>query len=244
MLTCQPPVYFLSDCHLPMIGRKGEDNQHQRVVRFLREEASQGQALFIVGDLFDFWFEWRHSVPSAAFPVLEELHRLVANGRQVVYLAGNHDGHIGRFLEREVGLTVSRKWVDAQVGGKLFHVIHGDGIAPADRGYRVLRTAVRWKPTETLYRLVHPDLGIWIAHLVSRTSHNYASYRDKFGPEPYQDYARRKLEEGFNFVVMGHRHHADRLDHPQGGYLAIGDWIRDGSYGVYEGGELKLKFYL
>jgi UDP-2,3-diacylglucosamine hydrolase len=215
-----------------------------RVVRFLRQEAPKAATLFLVGDIFDFWFEWRHSVPSAAFPVLAELHQLAREGRQIIYMAGNHDGHPGSFLAEQAGLTVSRGAVDAEVAGQWVHVVHGDGIAPADRGYRLLRSFVRWGPTETIYRLVHPDLGIWIAHWVSRLSYRTSSRRDRFGAEPYRQYARRKMDEGFNWVVMGHRHHADFLEIPGGGgYLAIGEWIADGTYGVLEGGKLRLKFY-
>jgi len=244
MLTCRSPAYFLSDCHLPLIGRRGQESWTPRVIRFLREEAVKAETLFLAGDLFDFWFEWRHCVPSAAFPVLFELRRLALGGKRIIFMAGNHDGHPGQFLEDYVGLTVSRKPVDADIDGQWFHVAHGDGLATADRGYRLLRSLVRWKPTVTIYRLIHPDFGIWFAHLVSRASHNYASNNDRFGPEPYREYARSKLDEGFNYVVIGHRHHADHIEHPRGGYLAVGDWIKDGSYGVFEEGKLKLKFFV
>ena len=237
------PVYFLSDCHLPLIARPGQEDWTPRVVRFLRERAVRAASLFLVGDLFDFWFEWRRSVPGAAFPVLAALHELVLGGRQVVFLAGNHDGHPGRFLEKEVGLTVSRVPIDADIDGRRFHIIHGDGLAPADRGYRILRAVIRWKPTEALYRLLHPDAGIWFARQVSGLSQRMWSYEDKFGPEPYRQYARRKLDEGFNYVVMGHRHKSEFIPHPNGGYLAIGEWIAKGTYGVYEDGELKLEIF-
>lgn len=237
------PAYFLADCHLPLIPRPGQEEWMPRALRFLRGEALRAKSLFLVGDLFDFWFEWRHSIPGAAFPVLAALHELVQGGRRVVYLSGNHDGHVGRYLTDFVGLEVSRRPLDVTIDGKRVHIIHGDGLAAGDRGYRMLRRLVRWPPTEAMYRLVHPDFGIWFAHKVSGVSREQFSGKTIWAPESYRDYATRKLDEGFNYVVMGHRHEAEFIPHANGGFLAIGDWIGSGSYGVIEVGSGELRHF-
>jgi len=223
--------------------RRGQESWTETVIDFLRREASKAATLFLVGDLFDFWFEWRHSVPGAAFPVLAELNRLVQEGKEIIYLAGNHDGHPGRFLEKEVGLTVSRKPVDVEIDGRKFHVIHGDGVSPADRAYRVLRALVRWKATETIYRYIHPDLGIRFAHQLSKISHDTGGNRKATDLTDYIAYAVRRLDEGYNYVVMGHIHTAHYQEHENGAYISIGDWIGKRSYGVFENGELRLKYF-
>lgn len=243
MISCESPAYFISDCHLPLISKSGQEEWGIRATQFIRRVAPRASTLFLVGDLFDFWFEWRHSVPKGVFQVLAALHELVRSGCRIFFIAGNHDGHPGNFLRDEVGLEIFRNAVDAEIDGKRFHIIHGDGIAVQDRGYRVLRRLVRWKPTEAIYRLIHPDLGIWFASKISQTSREVLSSLDKFGAEPYRSYADRKLREGCNYVVMGHRHIAEWIPHPNGGYLAIGEWIRAGSYGIYEHGTLKLAYY-
>ncbi len=237
------PVYFLSDCHLPLIVKPGQESWTPTVVNFLRGKASRAKTLFLVGDIFDFWFEWRHSIPGAAFPVLVELNKLVQQGVEIIYMAGNHDGHIGKFLEDQVGLTTTRKPIDAEIDGRKFHILHGDGIAQDDRGYRMLRSLVRWKPTEAIYKFVHPDFGIWFASRVSKYSRFSGGNRKAAGLKQYHDYAERKLNEGFNYVIMGHVHEASIFDHPNGGYYAIGDWIGKRSYGVFEKGEMKLEFF-
>ena len=237
------PVYFLSDCHLPLIAKPGQESWVPTVVRFLREKASSARTLFLVGDIFDFWFEWRHSIPAAAFPVLAELNKMVQQGVEISYMAGNHDGHVGRFLETEVGLTATRRSIDAEIDGKRFHILHGDGIALDDRGYRILRSLVRWRPTEAIYKLVHPDFGIWFAHKVSKYSRVTGGNPKVTGLGPYRDYAERKLNEGFNYVIMGHVHESGVFDHPNGGFYAIGDWINRHSYGVFENGGMKLEFF-
>jgi len=237
------PVIFLSDCHLPLINHPSTAGWTDRVVKFLREVGPSAATLMLVGDIFDFWFEWRHSVPSRAFPVLAALHDLKRKGQRIVYLGGNHDGHVGRFLQDEVGIEVSRESVDIEADGKKIHVIHGDGLAPADRGYRILRALVRWKPTEAIYKLVHPDLGIWIAYKLSGFSHDHLSSSDNFGAKPYREYAQSKLKKGFDLVVIGHRHTAEHQQYEGGDYLAIGDWIGKGSYGVLKDGVVKLEYY-
>jgi UDP-2,3-diacylglucosamine hydrolase len=241
--TYSSPVIFLSDCHLPLIKRPENLNWTDRVVNFLHEVAPAANTIFLVGDIFDFWFEWRHSVPSRAFPLLAALNELVRDGKKIIFLGGNHDGHVGKFLVNEVGLEVSRESLDVNVDGKRFHIIHGDGVAPADKGYRLLRTLVRWGPTESLYKLLHPDIGIWLAYRLSGFSHHHLSSQDNFGAEPYRDYAKSKLDDGSDYVVIGHRHTAEHITYDNGEYLAIGEWIRKGSYGLFENGLAQLKYY-
>lgn len=213
------------------------------VVSFLREVASQNATLFLVGDLFDFWFEWKHSVPGKAFPVLSELSRLVEAGVDIVYLSGNHDGHLGSFLENEVGLSVYRKPIDVLINNKKFHIIHGDGLAPRDRGYRILRSLVRWGPTEKIYKYVHPDFGIWFADKVSSLSHSTGGNKAARLFDDYQKYALNKLDYGFNYVIMGHIHTARYVPHEKGGFMAIGDWMEKKSYGIYSDNELRLDYF-
>ncbi len=213
------------------------------MVRFLQQEASKAGSLFIVGDLFDFWFEWKYSIPSGAFPVLAALHQLKSDGVRVLYLGGNHDGHVGKFLSEQVGIEVSREAVDLEIDQSQFHIIHGDGVAKYDHGYRLLRGAVRWPPTEAIYRMVHPDFGIWFAKKLSKGSHTYFSGKKIWSPDSYRDYATEVLDRGMNFVVMGHRHESEWISHKNGGFLAIGDWIRKRSYGWFENGKAELRYF-
>ncbi|MBM3328278.1 MAG: UDP-2,3-diacylglucosamine diphosphatase [Calditrichaeota bacterium] len=243
LLELPYPALFLADCHIPLVVRPGQETWRSRVIQFLREVGPSARSLVLLGDLFDFWFEWRRVVPGAAFPVLEAIAGLCRQGVQVLYIGGNHDGHIGQFLQNEVGIRISRQPVDALIGEKRFHLIHGDGLAPRDRGYRLLRRIVRWGPTEHLYRLIHPDLGIYLAYCLSGTSRSHFGEAGRTTAEDYRKYARTVIDRGFDFVVMGHRHEAEWLPHSSGGMLAIGDWIRKGSYGWFDGKRAILRFY-
>ncbi len=212
-------------------------------MRFLQDEASKAQSLFIVGDLFDFWFEWRHSVPSGAFPILSALNQLSRAGVRILYIGGNHDGHVGKFLREQVGVETSRNAADIDIDGYIFHIIHGDGLAKGDYGYRMLRALVRWPPTEAIYRLVHPDFGVWFAHKLSGVSRQQFSGKVVRAADSYRKYAVEILDRGTNFVVMGHRHEAEWIPHANGGYLAVGDWIGKKSYGWFENGKAELRYF-
>ncbi|MFN3822299.1 MAG: UDP-2,3-diacylglucosamine diphosphatase [bacterium] len=239
----QSPVLFVADSHLPLIVRTGQEHWRSRMIRFLRQVAPQFSSLVILGDLFDFWFEWRYVIPSPAFPVLSALYDLHRLGIDIVYIAGNHDGHIGKFLTEEIGVKISRRPMDVIIEGLKVHLIHGDGIAPSDSAYRILRGIVRAPITESLFRLVHPDLGIWLAHKLSRFSRQTMGKKKPNSDQYYREYAFKRLESGDQWVVMGHRHQAELIHHYRGGFLAIGDWIRSGSYGLFREGRAELAFY-
>lgn len=243
MLNLPSPAFFLSDCHLPLIPSSVDRDWEAKVISFLRGEAKKAKTLFLVGDIFDFWFEWKHAVPAGGFRVLAALHELKLSGCKIFYLAGNHDGHPGKFLEKMVGIEVTRESIEAEIDGIRFFITHGDGVAQGDRGYRILRALVRWKPTETIYRLIHPDFGIWFANRVSKASREHLSNEDKFGLEPYKEFAFKKMDQGFDYAIIGHRHRCGFFPHGQGGYLAIGEWMKSGSYGVFENGKLSLKYF-
>ncbi|NQT35727.1 UDP-2,3-diacylglucosamine diphosphatase [bacterium] len=243
MIEFPSPAYFLADCHLPLIPRPEQESRTQEVVHFLREKCSDAATLFLVGDIFDFWFEWRHSIPSGAFPVLAELRELAEKGTKVVYMAGNHDGHVGSFMEQKVGLIVTRESMDVQIDGRKLHVLHGDGIAAPDAGYRMLRRLVRWRWTESIYKLVHPDFGIWFAKMISRYSRETGGNKKATAIRYYKEYAEHKLDQGFNYVVMGHIHSALFDSHPNGGFIVIGDWMNKHSYARFADGEMRLEYF-
>ena len=244
MLKCNSPAIFLADCHLPLVPNKNQTGWTEQVIEFLRSKASKSATIVLVGDIFDFWFEWKHTVPARAFPVLSVLSELAHSGTKIIYMAGNHDGHPGRFLEEQVGLTVVRGHLDMEIDNRKFHFIHGDGIAPPDGSYRMLRSLVRWGPTEGLFQLIHPDLGIRFAAWLSKASSEHFSAEDKFGLDPYKDYAFNKIDQGFDYVVMGHRHSSEFHPYKDGAFMGVGGWIPDKGYGIFEEGVARIEHFI
>jgi UDP-2,3-diacylglucosamine hydrolase len=207
--------------------------------RMFVEVLSHGRSLVIVGDLFDFWFEWRHVIPKGYFRVLHQLRVLVDGGVSVHYLAGNHDFRLPGFLETEIGICVHPDSMAADVEGQAVFVYHGDGVLARDHGYRLVKRVLRNRFAQRLFSWLHPDLGMWLARGTSTTSRTYERYRSS-DEEEYLALARRKFAEGFRGVVMGHTHRPQEVVEGECTYINLGDWIEHFTFGVHDGAQLKL----
>jgi len=207
--------------------------------------AAPGNHLFILGDLFDFWFEWKRVIPRRHFVVLHHIRGWADKGLKLYYLAGNHDFRLGSFLREEIGFQTFEGALNFEAGGRKFHLFHGDGVMKSDAGYRFLKKVLRNRLNQKLFTALHPDWGIKLADLSSRLSREVNEDRRDYEFTPdYLEYARRKIEgEGFDFVIMAHTHLPLFRQIGKGAYLNTGNWYRDFTYGLFQGGELKLEKY-
>jgi UDP-2,3-diacylglucosamine hydrolase len=234
-------VYFISDAHLGIdFGVAGAREAH--LIEFLKSSADRMSHLFIVGDLFDFWVEYREAIRPVFFNILHVLRSLVESGIQIHYLAGNHDFALGNFLPETIGIQLHQDWYRTTLQGKLLHIQHGDGVLASDVGYRVLKRILRNKTNQRLFRLLHPNLGVKIAQSMSLKSRNSA--REELAIEnlpEYRDRAREITEKGPDIVVFGHTHHP-RLHHFEDSktYCNTGEWIHRYTYGELFKGRLRL----
>jgi UDP-2,3-diacylglucosamine hydrolase len=235
------PAYFLSDLHLGAYPEI-EKTSIPLLMGFLDRICGNGARLYIVGDLLDFWFEYRTVVPRRPFRLLAKLKELVENGCRVTYIAGNHDYWLGDFLRDEVGVDICPDVLDTAIGGKRFFISHGDGIATTgDLGYRVLKGILHSRIVSAVFRLIHPDLGIRGAGLLSRISRKRSS-RNNNDPSPdLEAFVRSKAESGFDYVVLGHLHKPKLFEIGGTSCLVIGDWIDYFTYGVFSNGKLTLE---
>ncbi|MCK4753865.1 MAG: UDP-2,3-diacylglucosamine diphosphatase [Calditrichia bacterium] len=235
-------TYFISDVHL---GEQPEHLEKVRVkqfVEFLREIEKSASSVFFVGDLFDFWFEYKYVIPKKHFAIIHQLARMREKNIKITYLAGNHDFWLGSFFDRELGIqTLNDEWT-GEIEGKRFFLYHGDGIAKKDSGYRLLKKILRNPVSIKLYRWIHPDLGIPFARFASGSSRQYTNRIDLKDHSDYIDFARKRFEEGYDYVIMGHRHNP--YEHEENGkkYINLGDWLDYFSYAVFDGIDLKIKF--
>jgi len=232
--------YFFSDAHLG-VGTKEEDRQKERaLVRFLDLVRSDGDQLFIVGDLFDYWFEYRTVVPKGYVRLFSKLAELAEAGIQLTYLAGNHDFWLRDYFLDELGMKIERDPIERVIQGKRFYLHHGDGLLKNDTGYRILKRVLRNKTNIVLFSLVHPDLAARIARWSSQKSRQYTSKRE-FEGDDMTKVAQQKIDEGFDFVVMGHNHVPCRRHIGSGVYVNLGDWVTGRTYAVFDGVSLELK---
>jgi len=242
-LPTKDTVYFISDAHLGEHSRDVETRKEERLTSFFDHIAARASCLYIVGDLFDFWFEYRQVVPSGHHRILRRLADLVHSGTRVIYLAGNHDFWLDDFFPREIGVETSREPLSVKHQGLSLYVAHGDGLAQPDRGYRVLKKILRHPLNIRLYRLIHPDIGIPLARLASASSRAYTDQKALELVKEYERAAREILSQGFDAVVLGHSHYPSLRSFEGKTYLNIGDWITHFTYGRLRDSKLALQVW-
>ena len=237
-------IYFISDVHLAFKVTEPERIKRNKLIDFLKSIHGDAKELYILGDLFDFWFEWHHVIPKYWFPVLFHLKILVESGIKVYLVTGNHDFHTGKYLRNDIGIRCFDEYREFVVGSKRFFVAHGDGFLKSDWGYRILKKVIRSPVSIFLYRTVVPsDIGMQIAKWTSYSSRNLKRSNKSLWCEKYYGYARGKFEEGFDYVVMGHIHYPFRKEDDGKVYVNCGDWISSFTYAKYDGETLTLNYW-
>ncbi len=236
-------LLFLSDAHIGMGPPEDQEKRKKYLFECLDYYKPQLDKLFILGDLFDFWFEWRHVVLKRHFRVLCKLRELTSAGVELHYLAGNHDFALSDFLPDEIGAQVHSGEYHFIHEGKSFYIQHGDGIAPADWSYRILKRIFRNRFNQKLFSLLHPDVGVALAHTSSRTSRNYSGRRWDIDGWAYLEAAEKYIAQGNDYVVFAHNHEPMLQQVQSGIYVNTGDWMKYFSYGLFEDGVMKLKYW-
>jgi UDP-2,3-diacylglucosamine hydrolase len=232
-------VYFISDAHLG-ITLTGYDDRQKHLFSFLDSIEGSADALYIVGDLFDFWIEYRHAIRPDYVAMVSRLMALVSSGMEIHYLAGNHDFALGPFLSDMAGLHIHPNGFDTVIQGKKVHLFHGDGIAAKDVGYRVLKRVLRNPFNQRLYKLIHPDIGVPLGSFFSGGSRRMLA--DWFTEEKLEEYRSRAraLLAGHDIVIFGHTHRPELRRYGGKAYVNTGEWIKRFTYAKMESGEIEL----
>lgn len=233
-------VYFISDAHLGLGTRDEEREKEQRLLAFLDHIRKDASHLFILGDLFDAWIEYRTVIPRGFHRILAKLHDLADSGVEIHYLVGNHDFWARDYFSSEMGIILHRESFGIELEGKKFLLHHGDGLAQNDTGYRILRKILRNPLSIWLYSWLHPDIGVRLARSSSRRSRDYTSTKDYGEQDGMRKFAGERLANGFDVVVMGHRHVPVLEEIAGGTYVNLGDWITHNTFAGLTGGKISL----
>lgn len=234
-------IYFFSDVHLGLSNDKKEKLKETQLLKFLDSVKKDGTELFILGDLFDYWFEYKHVIPRGFHRVISKLDEIVQSKIKVHYILGNHDFWMKDFFKNDLGIEVYRDPTIFIRNKKTFYLHHGDGLNKKDIGYKILKVLFRSKFTIWLFSLLHPDFSASIAKRTSKASRDYTSNKDFGETDGMLELANKKFEEGIDFVIMGHRHKSMYSVKNKNIYLNLGDWINEKTYGVFDGKTLLLK---
>jgi len=231
-------VYFVADAHLGA-NAAVETSTVPALLRVLDEVKQEQSTLFILGDLYDFWFEFRRSVTNIYPVVLDKLRELAAAGCHMGFAGGNHDFWMLDFLRRELGAEVSDGWIERDIQGKKVCMAHGDGLRSGDNGYKILKKILRSRVNIALYRLLPAGIGVPLALAFSRASRKTSvSEMNRIADKLFREVALKKFEEGFDVVILGHVHMPYERAQGEKRFLIVGDWIEDLSYLVMEGGRV------
>jgi len=240
-------IYFASDFHLGAPNHEQSLIREKRVVRWLDSIQADCKELYLLGDIFDFWFEYKKVVPRGFIRLFGKLASFHDAGIPIHFFKGNHDLWTRDYLEKELGFQVYSNPIERKIGNKKFYIGHGDGLGPGDGFYKILRKVFHNPLAKWAYRQIHPDMGIRLANFWSKSSRNSQEEAIMESPEKewlYQ-YAQEKLKvQHYDYFVFGHRHLPLNLElNNQSKYINLGDWISNFSYAKFDGEKLELLFF-
>ena len=233
-------AYFIADAHLGQGSADSNRARERDLLAFFDRVASERAALYVNGDLFDFWFEYGHAIPKRFVRVLQALGELRRRAVPVTYVGGNHDFWIGNYLERELDVTFTDEALTLELQGRRIFLAHGDGLGPGDHGYKLLKRLLRNRLARGLFRWIHPDVGIPLATTISHTSRHHAPRAAQTEAALVERLARPWFGQGYDAVVMGHFHVPLHHRGADGEFLILGDWLERRSYARLEEGKFSL----
>lgn len=237
------PAYFVSDLHLGTRYAGARADREEMFARFVEGLEGRASRLFLLGDVFEFWMEYRHFVPKHHFGVLAALRRLRRSGVPIDYLAGNHDFNLGAFFRESLGIETHDGPLAVELQGKRVLLLHGDGMDPGDKAYRFVKGVLRHPLSNWAWKKLHPDLGMRIALGVGKASRDQHKGVPK-NLDRYEAEARRLMREGgYDVLMHGHVHAGFVRTVPEGVYVNTGEWVKRLEYVEMRDGECALRTY-
>ena len=241
-------IYFCSDNHLGSPNRNLSLEREKIFITWLDQIKADAQAIFFLGDLFDFWFEYKKVVPKGFTRLFGKLAELSDSGIDLFFFVGNHDCWIGNYFEDELGINVFHKKVDLNIDNYNILIGHGDGLGPGDNKYKFLKLLFRNPILKKLFSFIHPDIGISLGSFLSQKNKILSGSEKVFESEDKEmlfSYCKDVLKtKYYHFFIFGHRHIPLELDLGNNSkYFNTGDWITHFSYLVYDGNSFNLNYF-
>jgi UDP-2,3-diacylglucosamine hydrolase len=249
-LPANKKIYFLSDFHLGAPDAASSLQREKQVVRFLNEIKNDAAEIFLVGDMFDFWYEYRRVIPKGYTRLLGKLAELSDADIPMHFFVGNHDMWMRDYFQRELNIPVYFEPKEFERNGKRFLIGHGDGLGPGDKGYKFLKKVFRNPLCKWLFGILPPYVGMGLANYLSRRSRAQTGASEEIflgeDKEWLIIYCKEVLKEKkIDIFVFGHRHLAiDFRLNDSSRYINLGDWIHYYTYAVFDGNKLELKSFL
>jgi UDP-2,3-diacylglucosamine hydrolase len=239
-------IYFASDFHLGLPAGSNPVEREKKVVKWLNSIIHDAGEIYLLGDIFDFWWEYKLVVPRGFTRFLGTIAAITDSGIPVHFFTGNHDMWVGDYLPSECGVTIHTSPLTTEFNGKKFHLAHGEGLGTNDFGYKILLSIFRNKPLRVLYSALHPLIGIGIGLRWSLNSRLGKGITKEFLGEGKEDlirYAKTILaKEKIDYFIFGHRHlEMTYKIQSETEIVFLGDWIKKGSYAEWDGNSLEFR---
>ncbi|NOT77078.1 MAG: UDP-2,3-diacylglucosamine diphosphatase [Cyclobacteriaceae bacterium] len=248
-LPTSQKIYFASDFHLGVPNHEASLVREKKIVAWLEQVKKDAHSIYLLGDIFDFWFEYRQTIPKGFIRLQGKLAELRDAGIPIYFFTGNHDMWMFDYFPKEFGIPVYREPILLKAGNQKLIVGHGDGLGPGETGYKILKGFFNSKVCQWLFARIHPNLGMGIANFWSRQSriNNMKSEEHFKGEEKEFLLLWCKEQEQIahhDFYVFGHRHiPLDLKVGENSRYVNIGEWVHGSTYGVYDGRNFELKTF-
>ncbi len=242
-------IYFVSDAHLGIPDYQSSLKREKLLIEFLDKASQDASEIFLLGDIFDFWFEYKSVVPKGFVRLLGKIAGITDSGIPVHYFTGNHDMWIFDYFTKELGVIMHRKPLEKEVNGKLFYIAHGDGLGPGDYGYKFLKSVFSSPVSKKLFSWLHPGFGTSLALYFSRKSRLANGSKDEIflgeKNERLINFCRELVKhKPYNYFLFGHRHlPMDITISGTARYINTGEWVKSFSYAVFDGEDLHLKYF-
>jgi len=242
-------TYFASDFHLGVAAADDSITREKKIVRWMDQISDSVEEIYLLGDVFDYWFEYGSVIPKGFSRIFAKIRELRDAGIPMYYFTGNHDMWMFKYMEEEYGIPIYREPIIREIQGKKVYMAHGDGLGPGDYGYKVIKKIFDNGMCKWLYARIHPNTGLWIMKQFSHSSRAMTSEEEKnFNVEKEWtlQYAQEhiKSHEDIDYYIMGHRHLPIQYSLTNNSeYINIGDWLYHYSYGKMEAGKLSIEFF-
>ena len=242
-------IYFASDFHLGVPTFELSLAREKKIVRWLDSIKHDAEEIYLVGDIFDFWWEYKYTIPKGQTRLLGKIAELTDSGLLVHFFTGNHDLWMKDYFIQELGVTVNHEPIKKIYNGKSFLIGHGDGLGPGDAWYKFLKKCFKNPFLIWCFKTLHPNLGFWIARRSSKRSRIITGDSDKkflgTDNEWLMSYCKEQLQkEHTDYFIFGHRHlPLDLKASETSRYINLGEWINYCSYAVFDGNDIKLKTF-
>ncbi len=241
-------TYFASDFHLGVPSHEKSLEREKEIVAWLRHVSKDAKAIYLLGDIFDFWFEYRYAVAKGFVRLLGCLSELADSGIEIHFFTGNHDMWTFGYLEKEIGMKVHKKPIVQEIDGKTFFVGHGDGLGPNDRGYKMMKWVFSAPFFQWLYGRFHPNFSFGLATYLSAKSRKANSYRKDVFLGEDKEYIILFIKEYLkqhhaDFFVFGHRHITLHKQVNGSTYVNVGEWVSKRSYAVFDGEQISVEYW-